>query len=465
MANLSEKQRTLQDFAHEMKRDWDERARQNAKWFINTGKLQQSDKEFDASGKVEVERLVLADLPLLTHGRDPKSMQVLEIGCGLGRMTRYLAEVFGEVYATDVSPEMIKQAAGRLPGLTNVRLCETDGVDFAALPSNHFDIVFSAYVFQHVPSAEVIRANLADGYRVLKPGGVFRFQTSSITTFDFEDVEKDTWVGATFPETDIRRFAQEQGAQLIGIFGAGTQYCWTTLRKRERVTGSAPQYAVTRPQIEFYGRSDNPEVKEVCTSGEHTYLALVVSGLVCEEVDANSLTVEIDGQEILPRYVGPVSRAYEPAMKAKFGESLGHLTHVEVGVPIGEPSGQVKVRVRLSTDEASGPVTVSLREPQPVIPQIGLVKNGSDLGTEVYARGARSSLRLYVEGLDEAADTGNVRVQVGKRIIKPSYVGFLPDDGVYRVDVQLPKDIAPGVTDLRLYFGNLESPSKQLHIK
>src|SRR5262245_12086816 len=131
MMNLSDKQRTLQDFAHEMKRDWDERARQNAKWFINSAKLQQSDQEFDATGKVEVERHVQADLALLAQGRDPKSLRVLEIGCGLGRMTRPLAETFGEVHATDVSAEMIRQARGRLHGLTNVHLSETNGLDFA----------------------------------------------------------------------------------------------------------------------------------------------------------------------------------------------------------------------------------------------------------------------------------------------------------------------------------------------
>ncbi len=105
-------------------------------------------------------------------------------------MTRELANIFGEVHATDVSAEMIKQARTRLQDWTNVHLYETNGLDLAELPSGHFDLVFSAYVFQHVPSAEVIRANLTEAYRVLKPGGVLKFQTNSLTAFDFEGITK-----------------------------------------------------------------------------------------------------------------------------------------------------------------------------------------------------------------------------------------------------------------------------------
>ena len=37
-------------------------------------------------------------------------MSVLEIGCGAGRLTRALANFFGEVYAVDISGEMVKRA-------------------------------------------------------------------------------------------------------------------------------------------------------------------------------------------------------------------------------------------------------------------------------------------------------------------------------------------------------------------
>jgi len=471
MIDLTEQPQALQDLVHEMKRDWDDRARQNAKWFINKARRQQavrlqpSDEEFDETGKLEVNRLILDDLTLLTAGRDPKSMRILEIGCGIGRMTRELANIFGEVYATDVSAEMIKQARTRLQDWTNVHLYETNGLDLAELPSGHFDLVFSAYVFQHVPSAEVIRANLTEAYRVLKPGGVLKFQTNGITAFDFEGTTKDTWIGASFPEAEIRRFAEDVGAQLIGIFGSGMQYCWTTLRKRAPLTGSVAQYAAARPQIEFHGRCDNPHIKEIPIIGDHAAFTLIVSGLVQEEIDANSLIIEINGEAVLPYYVGPVSQKCTAALNAELSASLDRLTQIEAAIPCGEQSCQASVRVRLGSDEASAPMTIELHELQPVIPKVVAVLNASDLGTDIYARGVKSALVIQAEGLDEAADTGNVRVQVGQRIIKPNSISFVSRKGVHQVTAQLPADTAPDVTDLRLHFGSLQSPAVPLHIR
>lgn len=471
MIDGSEKPEGLQDLVHEMKRDWDERARQNAKWFIDKARWPQSvrmeptDAQFNETGKLEVSRLILCDLALLTSNRDPKDMRVLEIGCGIGRMTRELAMFFGEVYATDVSGEMIKQAQARLKGLANVHLRETNGLDFADLPSNHFDLVFSAYVFQHVPSAEVIRANIVDAYRVLKPGGVMKFQTNGITAFDFEGVTKDTWVGASFPEAEIRRFATEVNAQLISIFGSGMQYCWTTLRKRASATRSVPQFAIAQPVIEAYGRASDPRLKEIPMTGEHAAVSLIVSGLIPEEVDANSLIVEINDQPVLPYYVGPVIPKQAAILSAEQSASLDRLTQIEATIPTGVASGQGHVRVRLGSDEVSAPVTIELREVQPTVPKIVAVMNASDHGTDIYARGVKSSFVIHAEGLDEAADTGNVRIQVGSRIIKPGFISFEPRKGVYQVAAQLPADIGPGVADLRLHFGVVQSPAVSLHIR
>ncbi len=85
------------EFAEAMKRDWDWRARENAKWFINTFKLEQSDDEFYETGRRDFEGLILNELALLTGGgRDPRALRLLEIGCGIGRMTRHLADLFAK---------------------------------------------------------------------------------------------------------------------------------------------------------------------------------------------------------------------------------------------------------------------------------------------------------------------------------------------------------------------------------
>ena len=90
-----------------MKRDWDARARDNAMHYIASGRDDWDVEAFLESGRESVEATVLPDLDLVCRGRDPATMRMLEIGCGIGRMTWHLARVFGEVYAVDVSGEIV----------------------------------------------------------------------------------------------------------------------------------------------------------------------------------------------------------------------------------------------------------------------------------------------------------------------------------------------------------------------
>jgi ubiquinone/menaquinone biosynthesis C-methylase UbiE len=463
MSDQSVKREDLQEIAHVMKRDWDERARQDARWFINPLKFRQTEEEFDQSGKVDTERFVIADLELIAQKRDPKSLRLFEIGCGTGRMTKHLAVIFGEIVGTDVSGEMVKQAQDRLSGVSNVILHETNGVDFAALPDESCDVILSAHVFQYVPSAHVIETNIREAWRVLKPGGVFKFQTNSIYTFGFEEIEKDTWVGASFTEPEIRRLAHEFGAQLISITSAGTRNCWTTLRKKPAQIPSSQARA--HPCINFYSRTAAAQIKTIPTTGDQASLTVIASGLDCEQFDCNSVVIEIGDDAVLPSYLGPIGRHFVDVVRSETNEPLDRFTQIDIGVPAGMPSGIVPLRVRIGADSVSETISVEFEDPQPIIPRIFTIINAHDNSMDFYPRGERSKLRIMVEGLNEAADTGNVRVQIGERIVKPSRVVCLPGNRLYEVDAQLPDDIKPGSSELRIYFGNLQSPAATLEIK
>ena len=476
MANETQQNRDLQDFAYLMKHEWDDRARQDAKWFINTLRLQQSEEEFDQTGAFEVRRLVMVDLPLLTGGRDPKTLRVLEIGCGAGRMTKHLATVFGEVVGLDVSGEMIRQARERLATVGNAKFHETSGVDFPMLADESFDLVLSAYVFQHVPSAEVIRSNLDDGWRVLKPGGVFRFQVNAITAFDFDELEKDTWTGADFPEAELRRFAVEKDAQLISLVGAETQYCWTTLRKRKRWDNfpNCPDSEQSRdnlencptafrslaidPKIMAFGRADDFSIKTIPASGERAHLGLIVSGLKLEDADANNVFVELNGQRVLPQYVGP-------AGQAGFDDPALQMAQINQQLPAGLPAGEAEVRVVTASGEATASIKIEFYEPQPIIPKIVNVRNQHDEEAACLTRGRDSEIRLFVEGLDLTADPGNTRLKIGHSIFKPSQIEFVPANAAYLVKAMLPASLETGEQELKLYFGNLESSTWPIEIR
>lgn len=307
----------MDQHAVEMKLDWDKRAAEDARWYINTVRRQQTEEEFDASGRHEVQSQIVDGLALLTGARDPRQLRLLEIGCGIGRMTKHLAGIFGEVYAVDVSAEMIRQAQTRLQGLDNVRLFETSGQDFALFPDQSFDVIFSAYVFQHVPSAAIIRSNLVDAWRVLKPGGVFKFVTNGVTAA--EPAPNDSWNGAAFPEAALRQLADELGAQLLGLFGEETQYCWTMLRRRVQ---AQPVVRTQTPQVILCGHADDLAVTEILLSGARPYLTLVLAGEFSEWDDAASVRIVLAGRTILPRYAGPPGTNVLATLPAHTAEAL-----------------------------------------------------------------------------------------------------------------------------------------------
>jgi ubiquinone/menaquinone biosynthesis C-methylase UbiE len=454
-------EKTLDNFAQVMKRDWNQRARDNARWFINTVKLDQSEDEFDATGANEINALIAPELSLMTQGRDPKTLRFLEIGCGIGRMTKHLASIFGEVHATDVSGEMIAQARERLRHLPNARLYETSGVDFAALPDNYFDIAFSAYVFQHMPSKDVIRSNVVEAYRVVKPGGLLKLHANGVESQVYESTGKDTWAGATFTEEEMRALARELGAQLISVYGAKTMYCWTTMRKPLSPKVSAP----ADPKIEFHARADDATLRSIPAAGADAWLSLVVRGLDPESVDANNLTVFIDGRPMTPRYVGRARPHFESELSKHFGLALERLVYVETPIPGDVGAGFVHARIELENGASSPAYEIRLEDPIPVAPIIVTVRNGDDYGTDIHARGPKSSLRLFVEGLDETSNCDNVCLKIGGRILRPTFVGYAVDIAGYRVDADIPADPEPGQIDLVLISKGIESKPVSIDVK
>jgi SAM-dependent methyltransferase len=218
-----------------MRRDWDRRARENARHYVVTGQDRWSDEEFYESGHVTLEEDILNDLANVCQGIDPKDMRVLEIGCGAGRVTRALAGLFGQVYAVDISRRMVRQARRAVDGFPNVRVFRNNGIDLRAVREhwwNRFglgaklqiDFAFSCMVFQHIPSHAIIESYVREVCRLLRPGALFKFQVQGSSLA--ETKPDDTWVGVSFSERDAREMAERCGFELRYQRDAGSQYYW-----------------------------------------------------------------------------------------------------------------------------------------------------------------------------------------------------------------------------------------------
>ena len=111
-----------------------------------------------------------------------EGMKVLEVGCGSGAFTTFVARAVGdkgEVFALDIQPEMLKQIETKLKrpenkDIKNIHLINGDALNMP-FEDNTFDLVYSITVFQELPNKNKA---LKEMKRVLKHDGIL-----SITEF------------------------------------------------------------------------------------------------------------------------------------------------------------------------------------------------------------------------------------------------------------------------------------------
>ncbi len=154
-----------------MRERWDQRAQEDAFRYIETTLWDGDVDAFFAIGENRTRWLVDPALESLTVA--PTEARALDVGCGVGRFTRAFAGRFESVVGIDVSEEMIRRANELHPpgDYPNVTFRMGDGVTISE-GDKSFDFVFSYEVFQHLPSRDVIRANLREIARVLRPQGL-----------------------------------------------------------------------------------------------------------------------------------------------------------------------------------------------------------------------------------------------------------------------------------------------------
>ncbi|WP_257350205.1 malonyl-ACP O-methyltransferase BioC [Pseudalkalibacillus decolorationis] len=111
--------------------------------------------------------------------KSDKSIDILEIGCGSGYLTRILCEVFphATITAIDLAPGMIEVAKERMGEKRVTYLC---GDIEEMMLHKTYDIIISNATFQWLNNPKKVIGQL---YTLLKSGGVFTFSTFGAKTF------------------------------------------------------------------------------------------------------------------------------------------------------------------------------------------------------------------------------------------------------------------------------------------
>jgi cyclopropane fatty-acyl-phospholipid synthase-like methyltransferase len=130
------------------------------------------DKKYIAD--VNTDECLKAIMPYLKHHK------ILEIGCGVGRLTSRLAtsSQYGccNLHGIDISKKMVKLAVHHTPWKVYATYKQSDGRTIPDFECNcEFTSIYSMLTFQHL-DPETVQGYIKEAYRVLNKDGVFRFQ-------------------------------------------------------------------------------------------------------------------------------------------------------------------------------------------------------------------------------------------------------------------------------------------------
>ena len=136
--------------------------------------------EFFASGREEIAN---AMRHLSKLGVDVNKTKAMDFGCGVGRLTQALCDVFEGAVGIDISYSMIEGAKkhNEFGDRCEYRVNTTD--DLAQVDDASFDFVYSNISLQHSPP-EASSNYIAEFFRILRPGGVALFQVPSGPRYD-----------------------------------------------------------------------------------------------------------------------------------------------------------------------------------------------------------------------------------------------------------------------------------------
>ena len=229
-------------------RFWDERAREHALFFVDNRLDYRSPdaEQFWAGGEAALDAMLSAVGATVGSGDE-----VVDIGCGVGRLTRVLARRARRVIAVDVSSEMLARAARLNPGLDNVEWLHGDGEGLTGIPDASVDACVSHVVFQHIPDPAVTLGYVREMGRVLRPGGWAAFQVSTDPSVHRprgpaqrlrwrmaagvrrgpRAQEHAAWLGAAVEPRDLEQAAAAASLRLDQVLGSGTQFT-TVLARR-----------------------------------------------------------------------------------------------------------------------------------------------------------------------------------------------------------------------------------------
>lgn len=187
-------------------------------------------------------------------------VRVLDLGCGWGSLSLYLAERFPNMSVTGFSNSktqrihIMEQAAAK--DLDNLQVITGDVVDYTFEP-DIYDRVLSIELFEHMKNYHLLMKKVA---HTLKPGGklFIHYFAHATTPYDFEGGWMSTYffTGGTMPSSDLLHFFQDDLTLRKQWWVNGKHYARTCEDWLAKMSSAGGQKEIWPGLQETYGKKN-----------------------------------------------------------------------------------------------------------------------------------------------------------------------------------------------------------------
>ena len=150
--------------------------------------------------------------------------RALDFGCGVGRLTRALADRFDTCDGVDVAASMVERARALNGDNERVRFHHNDAPDLQLFGDESFDFILALIVLQHM-EPRLMRGYLREFLRVLRPGGVAYFNIPEPFVYD-RALPAEAWQASVSLASPAPPFAAGRDALLTVKVRNDSEIAW-----------------------------------------------------------------------------------------------------------------------------------------------------------------------------------------------------------------------------------------------
>ncbi len=168
-----------------------------------------SEEDFEKTGIQFVEKL---------QKYLKKDFEILDYGCGIGRMAKPMSEIVNQIHCIDISKKMLEFAKEYCSDKSNIKFMQTNG-SIISLDDNTIDFAYSVLVLQHMEKEDAFLI-LKEMYRVLKKGAKVYFSLPNfVNKQNLETFEKFAHQGEKRVPHRMRMYTANEIKTILNYLG------------------------------------------------------------------------------------------------------------------------------------------------------------------------------------------------------------------------------------------------------